>query len=88
MCGGDTTCPPSAQSTADKGRLFTGLAEGGFVLGAAGIVTGVVLLATGGPPKPKPSSAFLGAPPDGRGVRLLTSAPGASVGGLSLAGRF
>ncbi len=88
LCGGDTTCPPSAQSTADKGRLFTGLAEGAFVVGAAGIVTGIVLLATGGPPKPKPTSAFLGAPPDTRGVRLMTSAPGASVGGLSLAGRF
>jgi hypothetical protein len=88
QCGGDTTCPPSAQTTADKGRLFTGLAEGAFVLGAAGLVTGIVLLATSGPPKPKPSSAFVGAPPDARGVRLLTSAPGASVGGLSLAGRF
>jgi hypothetical protein len=88
MCGGDTSCPPSAQSTADKGRLFTGLAEGSFVVGAVGVVTGIVLLATGGPPRPKPSSAFLGAPPDARGVRLLTSAPGASVGGLSLAGRF
>ena len=41
-----------------------------------------------GPAKPKPSSAFLGAPPDSRGVRLLTSAPGASAFGLSLAGRF
>jgi hypothetical protein len=87
-CGGDTSCPPSAQSLSDKGRLYTGLAEGGFVLGAVGIVTGIVLLATSGPPKPAPSSAFVGAPPDARGVRLLTSAPGASVGGLSLAGRF
>ncbi len=88
QCGGDTSCPPSAKSTSDKGRLYTGLAEGGFVLGAVGIVTGIVLLATSGPPKPKPSSAFVGAPPDARGVRLLTSAPGASIGGLSLAGRF
>jgi len=87
-CGGDTSCPPSAQATADKGRLFTGLSEGGFVLGAVGIVTGIVLLATSGPPKPPPSAAFLGARPDPRGVRLLTSAPGASVGGLSVAGRF
>lgn len=90
MCGGDTSCPPSAQSTADKGRLFTGLSEGGFVLGAVGLVTGIVLLATSGAPKPppKPSDAFLGPRPDARGVRLLTSAPGASVGGLSLAGKF
>ena len=85
-CGGDTSCPPSAQSLSDKGRLYTGLAEGGFILGAVGIVSGIVLLATSGPPKP--SSAFVGAPPDARGVRVLTSAPGASVGGLSLAGRF
>ena len=87
-CGGDTSCPPSAQPTADKGRLFTGLAEGAFVVGAAGLVTGIVMLATGGPAKPKPAAAFVGLPPDGRGVRVLTSAPGASVGGLSLAGRF
>lgn len=87
-CGGDTSCPPSAQPTADKGRLFTGLAEGSFILGAAGLVTGIVMLATSGPAKPKPSSAFLGAPPDGRGVRVLTSAPGASAFGLSLAGKF
>jgi hypothetical protein len=89
-CGGDTSCPPSAQSTADKGRLFTGLAEGGFVLGAVGLVTGIVLLATSGAPKPAPkaSDAFLGPRPDARGVRLLTSAPGASIGGLSLAGKF
>ncbi len=88
MCGGDTSCPPSAQPTGDKGRLFTGLAEGAFVVGVVGIATGIVLLATGGPPKAKPPSAFVGAPPEARGVRLLTSAPGASVGGLSLAGRF
>jgi hypothetical protein len=89
LCGGDTSCPPSAQPTADKGRLFTGLADASFVVGAAGLVTGIVMLATSGPAKPKATSAFLGAPPpDGRGVRVLTSAPGASVGGLSLAGRF
>ena len=90
QCGGDTSCPPSAKSTADKGRLFSGLAEGGFVVGAVGIVTGIVLLATSGPPKPapKPVDAFLGPRPDPRGVRLLMSAPGASVGGLSLAGKF
>ncbi|MEP7120778.1 MAG: hypothetical protein ABJE95_07710 [Byssovorax sp.] len=89
-CGGDTSCPPSAQPSADKGRLFTGLAEGAFLVGAAGIVTGVVLLATGGPPKPKPApaAAFLGAAPSARGVHLITSAPGASIGGLSLAGSF
>jgi hypothetical protein len=87
LCPGDK-CPSSAKATVDKGRLYTGLAEGGFVLGAVGIVTGIVLLATSGAPKPPPSSAFVGAPPDARGVRLLTSAPGASVGGLSLAGRF
>lgn len=88
QCDANKTCPSSAQSIYDKGRLYTGLAEGGFILGAVGIVTGVVLLATSGPPKPKASSAFLGAPPDTRGVRLSTSAPGASIGGLSVAGRF
>ncbi len=87
-CGGDTSCPPSAQQTADKGRLFTGLAEVSFVVGAAGLVTGIVVLATSGPAKPKPTSALLFARPDGRGLRVLTSAPGASAFGLSLAGSF
>ncbi len=54
--------PAFGQVDLRQGRLYTGLAEGGFVLGAVGIVSGIVLLATSGPPKPKPSSAFVGAP--------------------------
>lgn len=43
MCRG-TTCPPEAQPTIDRGRLYTGIAEGGVVLGALGLATGAVLL--------------------------------------------
>lgn len=43
MCNG-TTCPPGAQSTIDRGRLYTGIAEGGVVVGALGLATGTVLI--------------------------------------------
>lgn len=48
MCGGDETCPPSAEDTADKGRLYTGLAEVTLTLGVVGIAAGVVMLVTSG----------------------------------------
>lgn len=46
MCGGDESCPPSAEETYDRGRLMTGLAEVFFPVGVAAGVTGAVLLAT------------------------------------------
>jgi hypothetical protein len=79
-CGGDTTCPPSAKPIADKGRLYTGIAEGALGVGIVGIVTGVILLATHGSGKPTPST--------GQAVRFIGAAPGASSGGLSVVGRF
>lgn len=71
-CGGDSSCPASAQSAYDRGRLGTGLSEIFFPLGAVSMVTGAVLFVV---TKPKPASAEgattalsigLGAP-DGRG---------------------
>ena len=41
-------CPTSADSTIDRGRLYTGLAEGSAVLGVAGLTLGAVLLFGGG----------------------------------------
>jgi len=46
LCGGDKTCPSSAEETYDRGRLMTGLAEVFFPVGLAAAVTGSVLLAT------------------------------------------
>jgi len=48
VCSEDGSCPPSAESTADDGRLFTGLAEVTVPLGVAGIAVGVILLVTHG----------------------------------------
>lgn len=90
-CGNDTSCPPSAEPIADKGKLYTGLAEASFVVGAAGVVTGIVLLVTSGPsaaPKHTPYSSALRGPGVAGPVELHPYAPGASIGGLSLVGRF
>ena len=90
LCGGDNTCPPSAQDTADKGKLYTGLAEVTLALGAVGIATGIVLMVTSGPKKteapaaaPEPAAKR----PDPR-LRFDAAGPGADVGGVSLLGRF
>ena len=100
ICGGDETCPPSAEETADKGRLYTGLAEVTLTLGVVGIVAGVVMLATSGGGDAKPAEGE-GTPAEepiarSRGWRsaarwrpeVVPRAPGADVGGLSVVGRF
>ncbi|AUX42172.1 uncharacterized protein SOCE26_035990 [Sorangium cellulosum] len=97
LCGGDTRCPPSAKPTADRGRLYTGVAEAAIGLGVVGVATGILLLATsGGDPSDEPKVAAR----DGRAAprrsaggsgpraHLLPQAPGADVAGLSVAGRF
>ncbi|NUO51657.1 MAG: hypothetical protein HOV80_22605, partial [Polyangiaceae bacterium] len=45
QCGGDSSCPPSAQETYDQGRLYTGLAEGFIPAGVAAATVGIVLIA-------------------------------------------
>jgi hypothetical protein len=40
----DLRCPESADSTIDRGRLYTGLAEGSAVVGVAGLTVGAILL--------------------------------------------
>lgn len=44
LCGGDTSCPPSAQDTYDRGRLMTGLSEVFIPVGTVAAVAGIVLL--------------------------------------------
>lgn len=80
-CGGDLSCPPSAKVTFDEGRLFTGLAEGAVGVGAASLVTGVILIATSGSKKPAPEQTATT-------VRFIGAAPGASLGGVSVVGKF
>lgn len=94
LCGGDTSCPPSARSTYDKGRLYTGVAEVTLGLGVAGLATGIVLLVMsgeGGSPPPATAAragrgGALSAPV--RRAELVPRAPGADVGGLSLRATF
>ncbi len=54
MCRGNV-CPKEAEATVDRGRLYTGLAEGGVVLGALGLATGAYLIFTS-PAAPKTSA--------------------------------
>ncbi|MGK4005423.1 hypothetical protein WMF31_22535 [Sorangium sp. So ce1036] len=96
LCGGDTSCPPSARPIADRGRLYTGIAEATIGLGVAGVAVGVALLVTNGGAAAAPSAdtgAARAAPRRSargvaRGAELLLRAPGADVAGLSVAGRF
>jgi hypothetical protein len=73
-CGGDSTCPPDAESSYDRGRVATGLAQVFFPVGAVSVVVGAILLATHGPSEAPASGATLTgfglASPDGRGPGL------------------
>ncbi|XXX81290.1 hypothetical protein WMF30_21250 [Sorangium sp. So ce134] len=91
LCGGDTSCPPSARPIADRGRLYTGIAEAAIGLGVVGVAAGIVLLVTssGGAAEPDAGAASRRSP--GKGLRraaILPQAPGADLAGLSVAGRF
>ena len=68
------SCPESAESTIDRGRLYTGLAEGSAVLGVAGLTVGAILL-FGGKSRaaPRSSVALSPAARGAVGVRLTTA---------------
>ncbi|WP_437839961.1 tetratricopeptide repeat protein [Sorangium sp. So ce1153] len=94
LCGGDRSCPPSARPTADRGRLYTGVAEVGIGLGVAGVAAGIALLVTSGrgaaaaEPRAGAAAARRTA---GAGVpraAIVPHAPGADLAGLGVAGRF
>ena len=66
-------CPESADSTIDRGRLYTGLAEGSAVLGVAGLTVGAVLLfGTNSEKAARKSNVALAPAAGGALVRLTT----------------
>lgn len=89
LCGGDATCPPSAEATADRGRTFTGVAEVTVALGVVGIATGVVLLVRSRSKVAAAAASRALAPSEARlRVGFMGAAPGATLGGASLVGSF
>lgn len=81
LCGGDNTCPPSAQDTYDQGRTFTGVAEVTIPVGVAALTTGIILIAVSGKKAPVENKAAFE-------WTVVPSAPMADGPGLSVAGRF
>ncbi|WP_437290898.1 PEGA domain-containing protein [Sorangium sp. So ce406] len=93
LCGGDTSCPPSARPTADRGRLYTGVAEVAIGLGVVGVAAGIALLVTnsGAAPAEPRAGAVTSRRSAGGGAEraaVVLHAPGADLAGLSVAGRF
>lgn len=83
----DGRCPASAESTASRGKLFTGLTEVLVPVGVIGAAVGIYLIATSGPQKAdaakdkdKGTSALK--------IELIPAAPGATIAGASLLGKF
>jgi hypothetical protein len=95
-CGGDSSCPSSAASIADKGKLYTGIAEVAAGVGLVGVTVGIILMATSGGKKKKPtestepaaSASALSVPGTSGRVIWTSSAPGADKGGVGFMGRF
>ncbi|WP_437282033.1 hypothetical protein WME90_16170 [Sorangium sp. So ce375] len=96
-CGGDRSCPPSARPVAERGRLYTGVAEAAIGLGVAGVAAGITLLVLSGsaaaaePDTGARAAAAAAGRRAGAGVRraeVLPRAPGADLAGLSVAGSF
>ncbi|AKT39877.1 hypothetical protein [Chondromyces crocatus] len=103
VCNSDNACPPSAESTADSGRLYTGLAQVTLPLGVVGIAAGIVMLVTSGKggdaaPSEETTSGEASSEARRRGPRraaystwspsLVPAASGANVGGLSVRMQF
>lgn len=96
LCNDKNQCPDTqeARDAASKGKTFTGLSEVLIPVGVAGAAVGIFLLATSGPQKAKaPSKDTPADKQAARGSKVelvgwVPSAPGASIGGLSMLGRF
>lgn len=84
QCGaGGMNCPASAKDVYDTGKRDTMIANVALGVGAVGLVSGIVLLATSGGSEPeKPAQADRA-----KSVRVSPAAPG-SFAGLSFSGRF
>lgn len=80
-CGADgQSCQPDKADAIANGRTYTTLTNVFAIVGLVGVTAGVVLYVTS--PKDEAPKA------PATSLRLLPSAPGANVGGLSLAGAF
>jgi tetratricopeptide (TPR) repeat protein len=77
QCGPDrASCPDSARSTVDRGKLYTTLGDVTLAIGAVSLATGALLVVLGGHSSERASLA------------LAPSAMGTTGGGASLFGRF
>jgi hypothetical protein len=82
LCGGDETCPPSAEPAADRGRTFTGVAQVAMPVGVVAAAVGIVLIATGGGDEASSAEAASTRP------TLRLAAPGADGPAASLVWSF
>lgn len=87
MCT-DGHCPKSAESTADSGKLYTGLAEVTIPLGVAGVAVGVYMLLNQGPGDEAPAAVEASPTARFHGVKMVATSPGADLAGASLVGSF
>jgi hypothetical protein len=77
QCGADRMhCPPNAQSTLDRGELYTTLGNVTLVVGAVGLGVGATLVVLGGRQNTRAS------------VGIAPGAVGANAGGATLVGKF
>jgi hypothetical protein len=77
QCGPDRmNCPESAQSTVDRGKLYTTLGNVTLVAGAVGLGVGATLVVIGGRQSAKAS------------IGIAPGAVGANAGGATLVGKF
>jgi len=77
QCGADRmSCPDDAQSTVDRGKLYTTLGNVTLAVGALGLGVGATLVVLGGRSSPRAS------------VGIAPGAVGANVGGATLVGNF
>lgn len=84
MCGGDKqNCPAAAHSTIDDGKSATLLGNVGLAVGAVGLVTGIILLASSGGGSEKSAAT----PPASARIRLIPASPG-TWAGATLDARF
>jgi len=56
-CGSSKACPSTSQSELDSAKLLGNISTIGFIVGGAGVATGVILLVTGGSAKASVSTA-------------------------------
>lgn len=96
LCNDQNQCPDTdeAHSAQSKGKTMTGLSEIMVPVGVIGAAVGIALIATAGPQKAKtekdaPSAEGADKKESARlHLEFVGWAPGASIGGVSLVGRF